>query len=599
MNRFGHLPCRPVLLAAALLALLGGACTRPAPGPDRAAQLAALDPQERLAFAQFEREHLLRRDAQVLELGERLLATYPEHPLANEALAMMIASAARLPAADKTVALAAELVQRAPESEELAAVLLPAADALAAAQQPAAALRILAHLTAVLSDPDRRQAALARAPALVEQLSDSDLQQLLPPLAETPLASLLAAELADRQSGIVIEPAGPTGTRLGVLTPLTGRYARLGNAFLAGVRQAAQAVPPPPGETWRIMHEDSEGDVVAAALAAQRLIVEDDCQILIGSLLSATTAAAALVADRYGVPLVSPTAAHERLELLGELVLQTNRTGTLEATILARLACEVMLKRRFVVIHADTPESAELAVAFQTAVGQHGGSVLCVEVFDPAATDFRPQIERLRTFRPEVVYAQATVDQMILLGPQLDFYRLGALVIGPSEWNNARLLQSAGTVMERAIFPVGEVFFPAAWTAAFAAQWPSAQHDEEATRIARSAYLSTRMILEAMAGGMARAEARELVGRLRAGFRGRSVDLDAVESFSTLLRLVDGGQIVPFPGHLYAAALQRRPSAATVNDTTARQTPGGLPLWPLPAEAVVDSAAAPRLQPTR
>jgi branched-chain amino acid transport system substrate-binding protein len=349
---------------------------------------------------------------------------------------------------------------------------------------------------------------------------------------------------------------------LGVLVPLTGRYARFGNAFLAGVHQAASSVPPPFGQSWRIVHEDTEGDVVTAALAARRLVEDRGSGVLIGALLSSTTAIAALVADHLGVPLVSPTATHERLSLLGARVLQTNLTGPAEAEILARLACDVLLKKRFAIIGPDTPEGIGHAEAFKNSVERRGGSVVRREVFDAAAIDFRPQIERVRAVRPEVIFAPASVDQMILLGPQLDFYRAGALVFGTSEWNSSRLLQRAGSVLERAIFPAREVLYPEDWPADFEKRWPVGEHDEEATRIARSAYLAARLVLQTMADA-GEGEADFLVSRLHDGLSGGWGLPGAAETFSGAVRLVENGQIMPFPGHLYTEALHRQARADT------------------------------------
>jgi ABC-type branched-subunit amino acid transport system substrate-binding protein len=361
--------------------------------------------------------------------------------------------------------------------------------------------------------------------------------------------------------------------------PLTGRFARYGNAFLAGVQQAAAAVPAPAGRAWEIRHEDTEADVVAAALAARRLIETEGCQVLIGALLSAPTATVALMADRYGVPLVSPTATHERLGLLGEHILQTNRTGPLEAEILARLACTILLKQRFAIIAADSPEAAAQAAEFREAVRRYGGEIVGEETYDPATTDFRAEIQRLRALRPEAVFAPATVDQMVLLGPQLDFYKVGALVLGPGEWNSARLLQRAGSVMERAIFPAGDIMFPAAWTADFAARWPAGQYDEEATRIARGAYLGTRLVLQTMAAleqSEGRVPARRLVAALRAGVTGAGLDLAAVDAYADAVRTIDGGQIVPFPAELYREAIAR--AARAEADTAAdKGEPGDEP----------------------
>lgn len=596
MIRIVAVPLVRSALALAVLALgLCGACTRPAPVSDRQAELAALDPEARRLFNLVEQEHLLHRSEQVLDLGEQLLADYPDHPLGDVVVGRMISAALRLEDLDRAQGLALALAERYPASRHRDEAMLAAAAGLQSGGRTPAALRVLAALADAQQDPSRRRATLDRARPLVAELDADTLRGLALELGATPLAPMLLAHLETGAIG-TDRPglaAAPQPGRIGVLVPVTGRYARFGNAFHAAVRLAAAASPQRAGQPWEIVLEDTEGDVVGAALAARRLITEHQCQVLVGALLSATTATAALVADQHRVPLISPTATHEQLGRLSPQVLQTNLTGRLEAEILARLASEVLLKERFAIIRPDTPEAAGLAEAFTASVELHQGQVVLETLFDPAATDFRTQIQALRAVRPEVVFAPASVDQMILLGPQLDFYHVGALVLGPSDWNSARLLQRAGSVMEQAICAGSEVVYPASWSRDFQAAWPAGQHDEESTRIARGAYLAVRMALQTMVSPMVAdvtgieelpslTAPPRLADVLRAGFSGRSVELSGAGSFSNAVRMISGGEITAFPGHLYDEALRRQAAAradslaAALTDSLAAARPDSL-----------------------
>ena len=84
-----------------------------------------------------------------------------------------------------------------------------------------------------------------------------------------------------------------------------------------------------------------------------------------------------------------------------------------------------------------------------------------------------------------MIFTPATVDQMVLLGPQLDFYRAGALVMGLSAWNSEKLLERAGTVLERAVFPSDLALFPEHWTDEFNAAWQGENYPREATILAQ------------------------------------------------------------------------------------------------------------------
>jgi ABC-type branched-subunit amino acid transport system substrate-binding protein len=561
-------PARPAFAAVARVVMLSvlavlavlAACTssRPAPSPR---EDAAAD----RALRAMEQEYLLRRDAQVLALGDALLAQSPPHPNADRAASLMIDAALRLPDLDRARDLALAFPRRFPASGQRDAAMTAAARGLADGGRGGDALRVLDALAVAQGGGPARDATRGKATAIAAGLLDEDLELAAAYVSAAGVGGAVAAETTSR--GVAAAPAGVSRGvfgRLGVLCPVTGRYARYGNAVQAGVRQAVRAEDPQGTGPWEVVIEDSEGDPVAAALATRRLIERDDCQVLLGALLSSTTATAALVAQQYGVPLVSPTATNERLGDLGPHVVQTNLSGGVEAEILANLAADVLRKRRFAVIRPETPEAASMAARFMEAVIGLGGEIVADQVFDPAATDFRAQVQDIRAQRPEVVFAPTSVDQMVLLGPQLDFYKVGALVLGPSEWNSTRLMERAGSVMERAVFPVSDVVFPAEWSADFRRQWPAAQYDEESTRLARSAYLAARLVIGTLAMPEAPADsaaAGDLVSRLRMGVAGRATTEEGPAAYGDIVRVVSEGRPRPFPGAQYTDAWMRRLAA--------------------------------------
>jgi len=571
-----------VLLTVSLLSFIVAGCGTSPDSSDTSTT--ALSGQALRSFNQVEQEYLLHRDRQVLDLGRQLLAEMPDHAKGDEVLRMMVLSAIRLPDLDAAQELAMDFDRRYPDSHLHDEVLVTAARGLGEGGRPAEGLLILDTLVEGQSRPSQRQQTRDLATRMAADLETSELIDVLRQLDGRSLQPVVGnvlvmhhleggqrteaeavvhrlevsspddpATIAARQSLTDGVRASVQWGRIGVLCPLTGRYARFGNAFQAGVRQAVDQTDPAGTQGYEVVLEDTQGDPVAAALATRALCDDEGCQVLIGAMLSSTTATAALVAERRGVPLVSPTATNEQLGRLGENVLQTNLTGPVEAEVLARLACEVLLKTRFAIIRPDTPVGANLAASFSEAVARYGGVVELEEIFDPAATDFRTQVHRVRAIRPEVVFAPATVDQMVLLGPQIDFFKVGALVLGPSEWNSERLMQRAGSVLERAVCAAPQVIYPASWSTEFASRWPRDQHDEEATNLARSAYLATRLALETLEI-TPEAAGSELTDELRTSLSGRDVDVAGPEGYAASVRLVRDNDLVGFPGYLYTEA---------------------------------------------
>jgi branched-chain amino acid transport system substrate-binding protein len=307
--------------------------------------------------------------------------------------------------------------------------------------------------------------------------------------------------------------------------------------------------------------EDTGADPVVAALATRRLCHEAGSIAIIGALMSAPTAAASVAADACGVPLVSPTATNDRIWEIGGKIFQTNQSEVFETRLLAQLACTLLLKQRFAVIYPRSAEGQRSLEAFTGAVEELGGEVIADVAFAPETTDFREAIETLKRVRPEVIYVPASVDQTILLGPQLDFFSVGTLILGPSAWNTPKLLEKTGAVMEGAVFPSDQAFFPTEWTAEFTQCWQREQYPSEATRLALRAYQATRMVLDTLAQSGVRDRDR-LAEALQLRLSSREIETEGPESFSRSARIIHDGEIFPFPAHLFTEGWEYAEAAA-------------------------------------
>jgi branched-chain amino acid transport system substrate-binding protein len=353
--------------------------------------------------------------------------------------------------------------------------------------------------------------------------------------------------------------------QVGLLCPLTGRYAELGNAFHEAARLAVQAANLELGREFKLVVEDTGGDPVSGALSARRLCVDRGVIALFGELLSDPTTAAAVVAEQYGVPLVSPTATNDRIWEIGDIVFQTNLTGLYEPRLLARLACTVLLKSSFAILCPDEPEGHRHADAFRAEVERLGGRVVAEATFPPQAIDFQDAVLAVRQHRPEVLFVPASVEQMALLGPQLDYHRTGALVMGLSTWNSPLLAERAGTALEGAIFPDDYPLYPAAWDEAFAAAWDAGAYPPEAGELALRSYQAMRMLLDTLASSGARTRA-DLALALRRRLSREEWDVSGPESFGSTVRVLREQVITPFPAAMFAAgwtAGEAAPAAST------------------------------------
>lgn len=263
---------------------------------------------------------------------------------------------------------------------------------------------------------------------------------------------------------------------VGLMLPLTGPYAKYGQAVLDGAMLAAETLPQE-GISIELSVYDTRADNVIAARQALAL-AEANVDVIVGPLLSsvAATAAAALSCSR--IPLLVPAAAQAGFTDLSPYCFQMTPNVI---TIGRGLAQYAVRNRGMTTLAVITPTSLDemtMAEAFAAEAERLGARVLAVEKFRPDETDFGPYINDIKeallgpspdstfyltldgdTLKPgempvsfDGLFIPATEQQLFLLLPQLNFYRVTTSYLGTDEWNTDKVLKLGEKVLRDAVF---------------------------------------------------------------------------------------------------------------------------------------------------
>ncbi|MEE2703461.1 MAG: penicillin-binding protein activator [Myxococcota bacterium] len=285
------------------------------------------------------------------------------------------------------------------------------------------------------------------------------------------------------------------GRVLGVAVPLSGRYRDYGEAVLRGLALGLEPFGDPPGP-YLIHIRDTAGDPERAAMAVREL-ASLGVSAIIGPLRSPAAAAAAPLAYDYRIPLLT-LARQDTLPFLGQSVFRLGLTAADQARVLVEYAMEVRGQRTFAVLYPGDAYGREFKNVFWDEVEARGGEIVGVESYPPDAVDHQEPIRRLvglyyvtpeeaeliqerdrlarrplenseRLDDPNLADLPPHVDfdalfipdaapQVGLILPQLRYYDVrDVLLLGPSGWNDPRLLEIAGSDARGAVFT--DVFF--------------------------------------------------------------------------------------------------------------------------------------------
>ncbi len=271
---------------------------------------------------------------------------------------------------------------------------------------------------------------------------------------------------------------------VGVILPLSGRYATFGTLARRGIELAGkvhEAEHPP----VRFIFRDTGTDPEQSAKAIAQLANEERVMAIIGPLSANAALGASQRAQEEGIPMIA-LSHREGVPETGDYVYRNSLTNQMQARALARYAVTDRGITAFGVLHPQEKQGEELTELFAQEVKKLGGLVVEVESYPVKSTDFRRQILRFKGENPDAPEEEASpplaegsgeplpqapklpavtfdalfipdyAERVGLIAPQLAFYGLeGVQLLGINGWNSPDLVRRAGKYVEKAVFVDG------------------------------------------------------------------------------------------------------------------------------------------------
>ena len=364
------------------------------------------------------------------------------------------APVARPPAAtlEKTLALFQQIDPAALPPAQRQTLYLAVVDALLGDGQQGRALEFLAGLRtgtpAPPQDPGDEQVTLRLrridTPLLVAALQ-----------AATPLAALIRTELAARGAPLPDKPLKEV--QIGVLLPLSGRYAAFGKELQQGVELARTTLSP--SLPIRFVYADTGADGVVAAELTAGLAARPEVLAIVGPLLNGEAASVAERAGRERLPLLLLA---PREGVPGGYVFRVALTAAAQVNELAGFA-DRERQQRVALLHPANRQGELNAGLFAAAIVARGGQVVARQSYPPDSVDLRQQLQALAQEArrqggqpPDALFLPDDARQVAQIIPQLGFVRFDLLqLLGTSAWNDPDLVRLAGPQVEGAVFVDG------------------------------------------------------------------------------------------------------------------------------------------------
>jgi len=255
---------------------------------------------------------------------------------------------------------------------------------------------------------------------------------------------------------------------LGVILPLSGRYAPFGKLAQRGIEMARKNYP-----EIKLVYRDNAANLDQTTGAVIELGNSERVMAILGPLSGDASQAAAERAEMDAVPLLS-LSQKENLPQVGRYIFRNSLTNHLQAQELARYAVIERGLTAFATLYPNNRKGQELATLFAEEVKKLGGLVVESAEYNPENTDFRHQIipfigedvntrydddipdeelseeeKKRRQLPPETTFEALFIpdfaENVAMLLPQLVYYGVENIqLLGSNGWYSPKLVRNAG-----------------------------------------------------------------------------------------------------------------------------------------------------------
>lgn len=263
--------------------------------------------------------------------------------------------------------------------------------------------------------------------------------------ASLPLALALAG-----LAGSALAQSQPI--RIGVVTPLSGTYAGIGQQVKWGLDLAARQINAAGGVAGRpleLIYEDEEANPAVAVQKAEKLFQVNKVDFLTGTVNSGSTLAVGQLAERNGRLIATTVSFADSItgDKCSPNVFRVNARAGMQSAALADWLSSTRPNANVFYLGPDYEMGRSTVAAFKTAAEAKGAKSVG-EVFAPLDNkDYSPFFGQMRSARPAVIYTSVAGNDTVRLFSQMAEFGIS---------RNVQVVGASGTVTSQNLPAIGK-----------------------------------------------------------------------------------------------------------------------------------------------
>jgi len=240
--------------------------------------------------------------------------------------------------------------------------------------------------------------------------------------------------------------------RIGVVTPLSGTYAGIGQQVKWGLDLAAAQLNASGGILGRkleLIYEDEEANPAVAVQKAEKLFQVSKVDFLTGTVNSGSTLAVGQVAERNARLIATTVSFADSItgDKCSPNVFRVNARAGMQSAALADWMASTRPNANVFYLGPDYEMGRSTVAAFKSAA-EGKGAKTAGEVFAPLDNkDYSPFFGQIRAARPTVIYTSVAGNDTVRLFNQMSEFGVS---------NNIQIVGASGTVTSKNLPAIGK-----------------------------------------------------------------------------------------------------------------------------------------------
>ena len=243
---------------------------------------------------------------------------------------------------------------------------------------------------------------------------------------------------------------------IGEYEPLTGSESTFGQATHQGVELAIEQANQKGGlfgKQLSLISYDDQGRSDEAVTAVTKLITLDQIHIIIGETTSSRSIAGGEIAQKYHIPMISPSGTNEKVLAVGDFIFRVCFSDAFQASALAKFAF-TQLKLRHGAIFKDLKNdySIGFATAFKKKFESLGGQIVIESSYASGDLDFRAQLNKIKHANSDFLFIPGYYTEVGLIARQAREGGYRKVFLGGDGWDSPKLAEIGGQAILESYF---------------------------------------------------------------------------------------------------------------------------------------------------